>query len=401
MIIVRTFLAVIFTLAALLPANAQRPKTIVLDGEVLEKQRREFVSSTNKDLSVLIAGLTKKADRIIKEGRTYSVTTKAQTPPSGDKHDYMSQAPYWWPDPSKPNGLPYIKKDGERNPEINKITDSAELGRMLNDAEQLAFAYYFTHNEAYAKQSAAVLRAWFLDPKTKQNPNLNFAQSVPGINKGRGIGLIETRHLYRAIDASILLDGSQSWAAEDKTGFKLWFAQFLRWMQESRVGKDEADERNNHGTHYDVQVVAYSIFTGRRDLTSKQLNVTKTRIASQIESDGRQPLELARTLSWGYTNMNLLGFFTLARMAESVDVDLWNYRTNDGRGIKKAFEWMLPFMKNEKQWPFTQIKPRTFELTEVILKTASKKFANEEYSLVAKRISPDAGKLDVKDLGNY
>ena len=28
-----------------------------------------------------------------------SVMDKAITPPSGDKHDYMSQAPYWWPDP--------------------------------------------------------------------------------------------------------------------------------------------------------------------------------------------------------------------------------------------------------------------------------------------------------------
>jgi hypothetical protein len=55
--------------------------------------------------------------------------------------------------------------------------------------------------------------------------------------------------------------------------------------------------------------------------------------------------------------MNLLGFFTIARLAESVDVDLWNYRTSDGRGIKKAFEWLFPYAKNEKEWTFKQIKP--------------------------------------------
>src|ERR1044072_5271844 len=57
----------------------------------------------------------------------FSITSKATTPPSGDKHDYMSQAPYFWPDPQRPNGLPYIRRDGDRNPEINKITDHKSL----------------------------------------------------------------------------------------------------------------------------------------------------------------------------------------------------------------------------------------------------------------------------------
>jgi hypothetical protein len=39
----------------------------------------------------------------------------------------MSLAPYWWPDPKSPNGLPYIRRDGERNPEIKQITDHAQL----------------------------------------------------------------------------------------------------------------------------------------------------------------------------------------------------------------------------------------------------------------------------------
>ena len=50
----------------------------------------------------------------------FSVTDKAVVPPSGDKHDDMSQAPYWWPNPATPNGLPYVQRDGERNPEIDK-----------------------------------------------------------------------------------------------------------------------------------------------------------------------------------------------------------------------------------------------------------------------------------------
>jgi hypothetical protein len=397
MLIVRSTLAIFFLLTIVVATNAQ--KTIVLDNTVLEKQRKEFTAASNRDLVELVTAISKKAERLAKAGKVYSVTNKSQTPPSGDKHDYMSQAPYWWPDPAKPNGLPYIRKDGERNPELNKITDHDEFDRMLDDAELCALAYYFTRNEIYAKHSAAILRAWYLDAKTKQNPNLNFAQGIPGINTGRGIGLIETRNQFRAIDASVLLEGSAAWTAGDKAGFKEWFSQFLKWMIESPIGKDEADERNNHGTYYDVQIVAYAIFTGHRDLALRQIDVTKTRIASQIEPDGRQPHELARTLSWNYANMNLLGFFTIARMAESVDADLWNYQTKDGRGMKRAFEWLLPFMNNEKEWTFQQIRPRTFELSDSLLRTASVKFRKPEYIAIARRLNPN--KLEPKHLGNY
>ena len=46
------------------------------------------------------------------------VVTEKKHPQSGfDPHDYVSLATYYWPDPTKTNGLPYINRDGERNPE--------------------------------------------------------------------------------------------------------------------------------------------------------------------------------------------------------------------------------------------------------------------------------------------
>jgi len=373
------------------------PKTLVLDGALLAASSKASAeSSKSKNLQELKA----KADRLVAAGRTFSVMKKSPTPPSGDKHDYMSQAPYWWPDPSKPNGLPYIRRDGERNPELARISDHDELDHMLEDSELLALAYYFTNDEKYAKHASAVLHAWFLDPATKQNANLEFAQGIPGISAGRGIGLIETRHLHRAIDAAILLQGSRSWTLSDHQSLKKWFGQFLDWMTKSRLGKDEADERNNHGTYYDVQVVTYAIFTGRADLAHKQLDVTKKRIASQIEPDGRQPHELARTLSWGYVNMNLIGFFTLARLGESVNIDLWNYETGDGRSIKGAFEWLVLYAANEKEWTHQQIKPRTFELTARLLNIGARKYQNWKYLTMASRLeTADSG--SVRSLGIY
>jgi hypothetical protein len=377
-------------------ATAQEiPATLVLNGPALSKNRTLFNKEQDGSIGSAVGELTSQAEKILAAGKLYSVLDKKQIPPSGDKHDYMSQAPYFWPDTTKPDGLPYLHRDGERNPELSKLSDSSELSRVVVESETLALAFCFTGDEKYARHSALLIRTWFVDTKTRQNPNLNFGQGIPGRATGRSYGLIETRDLYRVIDSAILLQPSRSWTQADHRNLKRWFADFLQWMIDSPIGKDEADERNNHGTFYDVQVIAYSIFTGKPEQARKQITVTKERIGSQIEPDGKQPHELARTLSWNYTNMNLLGFFTIARLSESLGVDLWSYQTGDGRGIRKAFQWLLPFIEDEKAWSYKQIKPRTLGTTAVLLRTASRKFQNHKYRDLAQKINPNGeGSID-------
>ena len=333
---------------------ATEPRVFLLDAKYLALTRQRLREG-DKTLLPALAALERDAKAALEEG-PFSVVDKPVTPPSGDKHDYMSEAPYFWPNPATSNGLPYVRHDGKRNPDINKIPNHRDMGRMCDTVETLAEAYYFTGDETYAAKAAQLLRAWFLHPATRMNPNLEYAQAVLGVNSGRGTGLIESRGLTSVVDGIGFLAGSKSWTKSDDDGLKAWFAAFLQWMQESKHGRAEAAAKNNHGTYYDVQAVSFALFLGRTNLAEQIVrDARQKRIAVQVEPDGRQPLELARTKAWSYSVGNLSGLMLLARLGECVGVDLWGYQTKDGRSIGKALDYLTPFATGEKKWPYQQL----------------------------------------------
>ena len=315
-----------------------------------------------------------------------SVVDKGVTPPSGDKHDYMSQAPYFWPDPAKADGRPYIRKDGQRNPEIDKITDHRAIDG-LSHVQTLALAFSFGGDERYAEKAAALLRAFFLDPPTRMNPNLEYAQFIPGVNTGRGIGLIETRSFTRLVDAVGLIASSTAWRPEDERGMREWFTAFLKWMQESRNGQDEAAAKNNHGTYYDLQVASFALFLDRPALAKQVLEQAKQkRIAVQIGPDGKQPLELARTNAWSYSTGNLDGLTELATLGDRAGVDLWHFATPDGRSIRKAILYLTPFSFGDKKWDDQQINAFSPQALHGVLRRAARHYDDAEVQAAAKRL---------------
>lgn len=374
------------------PLATPAPRVFLLDGQQLEAVRRR-VRDGDKSLSAPLARLESDARKALSEG-PFSIINKGVTPPSGDKHDYMSQAPYFWPDPKSPNGLPYIRRDGERNPEINKITDHRSLDDLENSVETLALAFYFKGDEAYAAKAVQLLRAFFLDAATRMNPNLEYAQFIPGVNTGRGIGLIETRGLTRVVDAIGLLAGSKAFSAADERGLQDWFGKFLQWMSNSKNGREEAAARNNHGTYYDLQVVAFALFLGKRDLAVGILQTARQkRIAVQIEPDGRQPLELVRTKAWGYSNGNLNGLMQLATLGERAGVDLWNFQTPDGRSIRKALDFLVPVALGERQWQYDELEGVKPETLYPLMRRAADFYHDKEYQLVMAKV-PSVGQAD-------
>jgi hypothetical protein len=310
------------------------------------------------DLRGIERGRTLAAAEKFLDEAPVTVTASRSPRSAGGPHDFFSEGDYWWPDPKKKDGLPYIRRDGEVNPEIRggAASDDSRQGQMVDAVSNLALAFYFTGDEQYAAHAAQLLRVWYVDPATRMNPNLNFGQAIPGITEGRGIGIIDTVCLLAIPDSITLLSASKSLTAEDLAGLKKWYADYLEWLLTSKNGKAEAAAENNHGTWYDAQVITFALFTGRPDVAKKTLETARTkRIARQIEPDGRQPLELARTKSFGYSSMNLRGMLTLAWLGQREGVDLTGYTAPGGGSIRKAVDYLLQYADPAKKWPNKQI----------------------------------------------
>jgi len=334
--------------------NAEKgPRVFLFEAANLMTTRRGIFLGDEK-FQAADDRLLQEADRARDTG-PFSVIDKEMVPPSGDKHDYMSMGPYWWPDPEKGDGMPYVRRDGEVNPESRK-SDRQALGEMCAAVGTLATAYFFSDYESFAERAGLLLRCWFLDEATRMNPHLEYGQAVPGRCEGRGIGIIDTLQFSRLVDAVGLLGASSEWNAEDQAGLESWFGKYLDWLLESEKGRDEGSQANNHGTWYDVQVASLGLFVGREEVAWDVLTKSVPgRMASQIEPDGRQPLELKRTRSLDYSVMNLLGFFDLADLGRHCGQDLWGFEAENGSRIKTAFYWLIEKVLGEDEWGYQQI----------------------------------------------
>jgi hypothetical protein len=310
------------------------------------------------ELSAAYAVLMARADKAL-NGPVYSVTDKSRTPPSGDKHDYISMGPYWWPDPAQPNGEPYLRKDGEVNPERNtNAFDATRMDAMGDAVESLSLAYYFTGEVKYATKAAQLLRVWFLDPATRMNPSMTYAQGVPGRTPGRAEGVLDTFRLLRVVESIGVLAPAKVLTPAEQKGLEAWFGDYAQWMQTAPTGKEERAAENNHGIWFDYQLATFALFARKPDLAKSVIAAAgKGRIDPQIEADGKMPRELARTKGLHYSYFALEPLVGMAELGPCVGVDLWGYKGPKGQGIRVAYDYLAQFVGNEAAFPYKDLKP--------------------------------------------
>jgi len=352
-------------LCCLVAMAAMAQDSLLSKSDIIKLDFKALATSKNKvrahDPALMPAyeQLLKDADKLLDYGPV-SVMQKSAVPPSGDKHDYMSIAPYFWPDSSKPGGLPYINRDGVVNPEVRRYTDKTNLPIVCENIYLLSLAYYFSDEEKYARHASKLAETWFLDTATRMNPNLNYGQAVKGVTEGRAEGLIDSRFFIWAIDGIRLLDGSRSWTARDQALVKRWFSDFLSWMRTSPIAQKEMNARNNHGVWYDAQSLAMALFADSVELAGKIVLRAADRLDREMDTSGLFPLELTRTTSLHYSVFILNAFIVVAGLSEQTSVNFWALETPSGKSMRKAAGAILPYIAKEKAWPWPQIHEFNF-----------------------------------------
>ncbi len=316
----------------------------------------------------------------------------------GGPNDFYSNGDYWWPDPAKTNGLPYIQRDGQTNPE-NFIEHRRCVMQLRDTIAALAAAYKITGEDRYAAKAAALLRVFFLDEKTRMNPSLKYAQAIPGVSPGRGIGIIDTLHLIEVPTAIEALRASPAFPPEELAGLKNWFTDYVAWMTTSKNGHDEANAANNHAVAFYLQLAVFAKFVGdEAKMAECRQHFKDVFVGKQMAADGSFPLELKRTKPYAYSIFQLDNMASLCQVLSTDQDNLWLFALPDGRSIAKAMEFLYPFLADKSTWPR---KPDVqawegWPARQPCLLFAGVNLGEQKYLTLWQKLPPDPASLEVR-----
>lgn len=298
--------------------------------------------------AVLKAQILKEAAWAMQQ-QPVTVTASSSPKSAGGKHDFFSEADYFWPDPKNPDG-PYINRDGMSNPE-NFVAHRHAMIRFSEIIGALASAYQITGDEKYVKQAMVHLKAWFVNQETLMNPNLAYAQAIKGLFTGRSWGIIDSIHLMEVAQGVIVMEKSKSLDKATLATVKKWFSDYILWLNTNKNGIAEKNAKNNHGTCWAMQVASFAkLVNDQPMLDSLRLQYKNVFLPNQMADDGSFPLEMKRTKPYGYAIFNLDAMTALCQILSTPKDNLWTYETTDGKSIKKGLDFLYPYIADKSKW---------------------------------------------------
>ena len=324
---------------------------LIFQFSILPSSNLKANSGYKKDIIDLLRNeIISRADKVLNEA-PQTITMFVCKRSAGGIHDFYSEGDYWWPNPNDPEG-PYIQKDGMTNPD-NFVDHRKAMIRLSRIVGSLASAYKITGDEKYVKQAFVHLKAWFVDSATRMNPSLLYSQAIKGRATGRGIGIIDTIQLMEVAQGIIEMQNAKCIDKQLLEAIISWFSDYLKWLTTHQYGKDEMNAKNNHGTCWIMQVASFAKLTNNTEI----LDFCRTRykevlLPDQMAADGSFPQELRRTKPYGYSLFNLDAMTMICLILSDEKNDLWNYKTSDGRSIRKGIEFLYPYIVDKSKWPF-------------------------------------------------
>lgn len=316
---------------------------------VSQKKQWDDATIQSKARTLLAREILKDAAWAMQQ-QPVTITASYSPRSAGGRHDFFSEADYFWPDPQHPDG-PYINRDGLTNPG-NFVEHRKAMIRLSKVLGALASAYRITGDEKYVRHAILHLRAWFINPETMMNPNLQYAQAIKGKFTGRNYGIIDSIHLMEVAQGILIMENAKVFDKQTATRIKNWFAEYITWLNTSKPGMQEKNVKNNHATCWAMQVASFAkLCEDEPMLDSLRIRYKTVLLPGQMAVDGSFPLELARTKPYGYSIFNLDAMAMLCQILSTQNDNLWNYETPDGKSIKKGIAYLYPFIRDKSKWP--------------------------------------------------
>jgi len=314
----------------------------LLTAAAVDARPPAYVARTDK------ARILKAAVKYLKE-EPLTITSCVSAKSAGGKHDFFSESDYWWPNPQNPDG-PYIRKDGMTNPD-NFVEHRLIMRRFCIQMPALTAAYLVTQDAKYAKTAGQHLRAWFVNPETRMNPSMQFAQAVKGVSTGRGVGVIDALHLVEVARAVRVIEREGMIDPADLKAVKRWFQDYLQWLTSSKNGIEEREQKNNHGAEWVVQVAEYAqLVNDREQIEYCRKRFKEVLLPNQMAQDGSFPKELARTKPYSYSLFNLDLMAAICQILSDKTDNLFAFQLSDGRSVRKGMEFMYPYIADKSLW---------------------------------------------------
>jgi len=296
--------------------------------------------------------LRAEADKRLREG-PWSVTSDHPLGVNLDPHDYYGEAPFWWPDPANP-AAPWVRREGHVNPD-RVVADKNALNATCDSIFTLGAASFLLDDARYGQHAARLINAWFLNPKTRMNPNLEYSQAIRGVNEARG-STIDGRLFIRAVQGMEFLAQSGQWDAKESAATHKWFEEYLRWMMRSKIGNDDRSSGGHRASWWTAQAAAIATFLD--DAATEQMAFSYYRDAifprqAAAAGPGRSDEERARPLS--YSAFNIEAMATTCRIAQAQGVDLWSAQSKNGTTLAAVIAPLIPHLADRKKWDREQI----------------------------------------------